>query len=142
MTVTKAYRVKGTTDDVTTCDQCGLEDLKSTVVMAALDPEGNEDGFTYMGRDCAAKATGWTQSEVRKLAATADREAKRQAEIERRVQENAEHAVFMAGYLTWLETTHGTRNEDAVVLDLRRNQGNSTASPFQLRKAYRQTLAD
>ena len=75
MTATMTYRIKGTTDDVTTCGQCGREDLKSTVVMAILDADSNEEDVTYMGSDCAAKAAQWTQAKVRKDAHDADKAA-------------------------------------------------------------------
>ncbi|MDX3551020.1 hypothetical protein PV729_04405 [Streptomyces europaeiscabiei] len=73
----KAYRVKGTTDEVTTCELCGKQELKGTVVMATLDADGNEEAVCYFGVSCAAKAAGWTQHEVKagvKVAKDAERE--------------------------------------------------------------------
>lgn len=76
----KAYRVKGTTDDVTDCELCGKVELKGTVVLVPLDAEGNEDGeVCYFGTSCAAKAAGWTVREVKagiKRAADEERERK------------------------------------------------------------------
>ncbi|MFE7624295.1 hypothetical protein [Streptomyces sp. NPDC057509] len=61
----KAYKVKGTTDEVTDCELCGKAELKGTVVLATLDADGNEDGgLCYFGTSCAAKAAGWTVQEV------------------------------------------------------------------------------
>ena len=67
------YRVKGTTDDVTTCQQCGRGGLRKTVALALLDVDGNEDEVTYFGVDCAARATGQRQTAIRNAAAAADR---------------------------------------------------------------------
>lgn len=75
----KVFRVLGTTDDITVCDQCGRDDLRSTVVLAELDADGNEIGITYMGSDCGANAAGWTQTRVRAEARAADK-ARRDAE--------------------------------------------------------------
>ena len=40
----KAYRVLGTTDDVCECGLCGRDDLKSTVALQPLDPDGGDIG--------------------------------------------------------------------------------------------------
>lgn len=66
-------KVLGTTDEVTTCELCGRADLKFTV---ALESSG---GIVHYGRDCAARATGWTESEVSKAVTAAKNEAHRQA---------------------------------------------------------------
>lgn len=80
----KAYRVLGTTDDVTTCELCGRADLKSTVALQPLDPDGGALGdAVYFGSDCAARAAGWTQREVRQAAGAADR-AREDAQRKRR----------------------------------------------------------
>jgi hypothetical protein len=80
----KAYRVLGTSDDVTTCELCGRAELKSTVALQPLDPDGGADGeAVYFGSDCAARAAGWTQKDVRKAAGAADR-ARAEAERQRR----------------------------------------------------------
>jgi hypothetical protein len=68
MTATAGYEVKGTTDDVTTCERCGREDLKSTVVLQ------DADGATaYLGTDCAAHVAGRTQQDIRDSAYRAGR---------------------------------------------------------------------
>lgn len=71
------YRVKGTTDDVTDCDNCPKVNLKSTVVLAILDEGGNEEGERYVGCDCAEKLTGRKASAIRREAAAADAAAKK-----------------------------------------------------------------
>lgn len=103
----KVFRVLGTTDDVTTCDQCGRDDLKGTVVLAALDGEGNDDGETYMGSDCAARATGWTQKRIRdevKAAEKAKREAERAA---REAACDARTAQETAEMIEWAAEVYG-----------------------------------
>ncbi|PXY20844.1 hypothetical protein [Prauserella muralis] len=68
-----AYRVNGTTADVTECELCGRVELKGTVVLEALDVEGIGTGeVVYFGAQCAARAAGWTVREVRKAAKSAD----------------------------------------------------------------------
>jgi len=50
-------RVMGITDDVTTCECCGRQNLKCTVALDKTDAEGNTTGeVVHYGRDCAAKA--------------------------------------------------------------------------------------
>lgn len=70
----KAFRILGTSDEVNECDLCGRVELKSTVALQPLDPDGGDIGQpVYYGCDCAARAAGWTQKDVRREAATADR---------------------------------------------------------------------
>lgn len=70
----KAFRVRGTTNDVTDCEQCGRTELRGTVVLQPLDAEGNDDGdVCYFGSSCAAQAAGWTQREVKARVKMADR---------------------------------------------------------------------
>lgn len=55
--VTK-FRYIGITDERIECEKCGKPNLKSTVVLAILDEDGNEEEITYFGSSCAAKALG------------------------------------------------------------------------------------
>src|SRR5690606_12988059 len=48
------YRVAGTTDDVTTCDQCGREDLRMTVRLVIVKGDV-EDGELFVGSECATR---------------------------------------------------------------------------------------
>lgn len=74
----------GTTDDFLTCDCCGREGLKKTVIMAEIDADGNRVGTAgHFGVVCAAKASGRSAADIRKEAAKADKEAKT-AEQQRR----------------------------------------------------------
>jgi hypothetical protein len=54
MTTTK-YRVYGTTDDTDTCEVCGKIELRSVVMLMALDADGNDDEIVYAGTTCAAR---------------------------------------------------------------------------------------
>lgn len=115
MTVTAmAFRVDGTTDEITTCDQCGKEDLRDTVIMVHLDADGNDDGTSYMGRDCAARATGWTQAKVRRHVTAADRAAKEKAERERLAEQAAGTARFDKDFAAWLMTTYGGTEKEVM----------------------------
>jgi len=72
------YRVAGTTDDVTTCDQCGREDLRMTVRLVIVKGDV-EDGELFVGSECATRfpAPGRkrrTRSAILAEAAAADRE--------------------------------------------------------------------
>lgn len=68
------YRVRGTTDDVTTCQQCGKPELKGTVILDILDADGNTEEVIYVGSTCAAKMTGGraTGAKIRQQAQNAD----------------------------------------------------------------------
>lgn len=104
----KAYRVAGTTDEMTTCELCGRDELKGTVVLEPLDVDGNGEGvYCYFGSSCAAKAAGWTQREVT-LRVKAAKDAKRTAEKERCDAEHAAQRIFVRG---WYRENYGT--EDA-----------------------------
>lgn len=104
----KAYRVKGTTDEVTECGLCGRQELKGTVVMEALDADGNEDGIAYFGTSCAAKAAGWTSREVTRLATAANRTAKKEAAAAARVAGMKAYAAETKAYELWLKETYPT----------------------------------
>ncbi|MEU8378995.1 hypothetical protein [Streptosporangium sp. NPDC048865] len=69
--MTATYRVKGTTGDVNQCEQCRTR-LSKAVVLAVLDVDGNEIEIVHFGTDCAARATGYRQAYVARLAAKAD----------------------------------------------------------------------
>jgi len=76
--VRKAYRILGTTDDVTECELCGRTELKGSIVLAVLDADSNEAGIVYYGASCGARAAGWITKDVRTKAKAAD-DAKREA---------------------------------------------------------------
>jgi hypothetical protein len=97
MATSPKFRFLGTTDDVIDCERCGKQNLRATVVLEALDADGNAEDVVYFGSDCAARAlraTGkrTTAATVRKIAEAANREtAHRVAESERLV---AHYAPF------------------------------------------------
>lgn len=99
MTTTQAdaaYRVRGTTDDVTTCQICGKPELKGTVILDILDEDGNTEEVTYAGTTCAAKLAGRKATAIRNDAAAAD--YSRQRAIEHARQQ-----------LSWWEPIEGDR---------------------------------
>jgi len=75
----RQYRIKGINDEQDTCDECGKTNLRRTVILAALDDEGNEDGECRVGVDCASRmmrtTTTKVKNEVATLTSTLDREA-------------------------------------------------------------------
>lgn len=78
-----AFKVMGTTGDVTSCDCCHRRGLRKTVVLQPVDADGMADGeVTYYGTGCAAKALGWSSYAVRRAARNADI----RATIERRAE--------------------------------------------------------
>ncbi|GGY89037.1 hypothetical protein GCM10010327_19750 [Streptomyces nitrosporeus] len=102
----KVYKIKGTTDDVTTCELCGRPELKGTVMLVSLDADGNEDGdVSYFGTSCAAKATGWTIREVKAGVKAAKDEARDRLRAERDAMWAAEREFLAGWYLTHYGTT-------------------------------------
>lgn len=95
-TARKAYKVLGTTDEVTECEHCGRVDLKGTIRLGILDADGNVEDVTYFGAVCGAKAAGWTTKDIRKAASAADRAA---AEAERAKRQDAADADYAASVL-------------------------------------------
>lgn len=73
-TTLASYRIKGTTGDITTCDHCGRDNLRKTVILATLDADNNEEDILHFGVDCAARATRRTQTAIRNAATAADNE--------------------------------------------------------------------
>ncbi|MCQ6554734.1 hypothetical protein NPS70_16230 [Streptomyces sp. C10-9-1] len=109
----KAFKILGTTDDVTTCDLCGRDELKGTVALMPLDVDGTEDGeVSYFGTSCAARAAGWT---VREVAAgvKAANDAKRAEEwAERDATWEARHAAEVEFRTRWTVQHYGTADLD------------------------------
>lgn len=121
MTATALYRVKGSTNDVTTCGYCGRDELRGTVVLAVLDVDGNESGdVVYFGTGCAATAGKRTVKDVRADVKAAD-EAR---ETEERARRDAEHTALLVARDAWIAANIGP---DA--LDFPRKYGfNSTVA--------------
>jgi hypothetical protein len=55
-TTAPAFRYIGVTDECIVCEKCGKSGLRSTVVLAILDADGNTEEVTYYGSTCAARA--------------------------------------------------------------------------------------
>lgn len=86
---TITWQARGLTDDVTTCQHCGRENLKNTVRMVAVDADGGDDGDAYMGVVCAARMTGRKSAEIRTEAQRADRARDQAARDARRAWADA-----------------------------------------------------
>lgn len=129
---TVTYTVRGTTDDVTTCEVCGRADLQRTVILAMTLGDGSDEGVLYAGTDCAARRAGRTEKHVRG-------EAKRADDAARTEQERARHAAMRAetaAFLAWVAATYGvTVDQPAYLHDHREALGGLT--PFQARKAWK-----
>jgi len=67
------WAAKGTTTDITTCEFCGREKLRKTVILVPLDEDGNPDGeVTHAGTSCAAVHLAVSTSAVTTAARVAD----------------------------------------------------------------------
>ena len=73
-TTDSRFAIRGTTDDVTTCECCGRSGLRKTVMLHPLDADGNPDGLVYYGTSCAGKAMGIPGKRVADQADAADRD--------------------------------------------------------------------
>lgn len=93
---TTHWIARGFTDDITTCDHCGREDLKGTVRMVAIDPDGGDDGEQYMGVVCAARMTGRKATDIRTEANRADRAREQAVRDTWRAWTNAHTTWFCA----------------------------------------------
>ncbi len=60
--MSQRFRLLGLDESVNVCDLCGKADLKCTMVLAELDADGSDVGEVYYGRDCGARALGWSVS--------------------------------------------------------------------------------
>jgi len=69
------YVCKGSTSDVTSCDICGREDLRKTVILHQIDKHDNNFvQVTYAGVDCAARVTDRRQHEMTQIVRNMDRQ--------------------------------------------------------------------
>lgn len=138
-----AYRVLGTTDDVTACELCGREELRGTIVLQPLDSDGGHDGDpVHYGAVCGAKAAGWSVSEIRDRANRADRERREAERAERQRQHDEEWAAFLAGFLPWVRDTYGVQVTDSSQLWDYCGEGKplGRTTPFRVQEQYRAAL--
>lgn len=49
------YRVHGVSDDTDTCEVCGKSELRSVIMLAVLDVDGETGELIYAGSTCAAR---------------------------------------------------------------------------------------
>lgn len=89
--MSRDVKVLGTTDDCTTCECCGRENLKSTVVLSI---DGGDP--VHYGCDCAAREIGRSAAEIRKAARRANSAREDQELVARRAAANAELAPWLA----------------------------------------------
>lgn len=123
-----AFAVLGTTDDVTTCELCGREDLRGTTALEVLDADGNGTGeLLHYGSDCGARAAGWTAAEMGRRTRTAAREA---AEAAARARNDA-HRDAEAAYAAHLLAVCGSSDREVA------HRLRGFASPFAMWKADR-----
>lgn len=85
----KKWTIQGVTDEVTSCDCCGRQDLKRTV--ALLGEDGDE---VFFGTECAAKALELPAADVRKQSRKAQDARQRKAEAARRKAADEEFAEW------------------------------------------------
>jgi len=53
------FSVKGSTSDITSCEVCGREDLRRTVILHQFDYETKDFlSVVYAGTDCASRVAG------------------------------------------------------------------------------------
>lgn len=101
MTGTRVFRARGVNDEVTICQCCSRTDLKRTVALEVLDPDGNGTGeILRFGTDCAARAAGWTQADLRRRVREVEEaeRAARSAEWHRKQDEELERwQAFVLG---------------------------------------------
>lgn len=70
--MTTKYFVIGSTDNCTTCDCCGKQNLKKTVVLGTIDADGNKElDPHYFGTTCAKKAVDYNSKLVDAIASAA-----------------------------------------------------------------------
>lgn len=119
--MTKMFKVQGANDEVTVCGCCGRDNLKSTVILACLDSDGNPTGeVVRYGTDCAARAAGWTHRDVTVMVRRANTDAAAAAEQVRAARANAAHNDWAA----WLYATTG---ESDVTVAIQRLGGFAAA---------------
>lgn len=82
------FKLIGISDE-TTCECCGKENLKLTVVLDRIDADGNGLGFVKFGRDCAARAL--------KLRVTANRMERLAVEANLAAEKAARETVHNVG---------------------------------------------
>ena len=110
----------GITDECVECQRCGRRELKSTVVLAVLDADGNDEAVTYYGSSCARTALG-VRGDVLGLARNATVRTLRAAHDAHAAWETWGHgryATVEAGELVWIRPAvraHAAAGVDSAV---------------------------
>lgn len=100
-TTAPAFRVLGTTNDVTECEHCGRTELRGTIVLLPLDADGNADAEpVYYGAVCGARAAGTKTADLRKAATAADKAKAEVERIERQREADKHYAAVRRTYGT------------------------------------------
>lgn len=97
------YRVLGTTDEVTTCQDCGRDELKGTIVLGIVDDDGHVGERVYFGAMCGSRAAGKPVKKLRREAVAADNDRLRAA---RQVRVLARRA-FDEAFAAWAYEVYG-----------------------------------
>lgn len=105
-----AFQVRGLTDEVTTCELCGRNELRGTVQLLELDADGNPVRDHYYGTGCAATAAGWTQNDLKDRVRAAQT-ARREAAAKQRAADHAHEMQFLS---QWYQTHYGTPDVHAA----------------------------
>ncbi|MEY4672444.1 MAG: hypothetical protein RL148_228 [Planctomycetota bacterium] len=109
MQASKNLQIVGVTDEISTCDCCGRNDLKRAVALK------NADGaVVYFGTSCAAQALNWTDKAVTVAAKKAHAEALEAAAAARRAKDDLEFAAWRR----WLVARTGGTEVGAMIAQL------------------------
>lgn len=127
---TSTWRAMGSTDEITTCDHCGRDDLKGTVRMVLVTEIGEEDGEQFMGTVCAARMTGRKATEIRTEAVRADREREAARVAAERAESDRRHAAEQAAFAAWVLDRYGVTT--SCTADLWGHKAITGKTPFAL----------
>lgn len=91
------------TNECTTCDLCGREELKCTIELIAIDRETGDREEVYYGAGCAKKALGWGPGMTVKRFERAAMEKREVLAIaaEKIAEDRAEKAAYAAFRARW-----------------------------------------
>jgi hypothetical protein len=133
------WRALGLTDEITTCDHCGRDDLKATVRMVLVDADGGQEGEQFMGTACAARMTGRKVAEIRTEAARADRERVAAERAAAQAERDARDAAERADFCAWVLARYGVTITQTG--DLWAHEATTGLRPFQVFKAWQEARA-
>lgn len=86
----------GQTDEINTCDCCGKQGLKKTIIMVMVSPEtGEQEEYGYFGTTCASVASGRPVKDIMDEV----REAEKLKEVEAQKKEEEEFVLNLMNNL-------------------------------------------